>query len=255
MIAIVVVGVVVVVGAVVALRPRGASEVSTAEALSDFRDRAATTTTAARPTDAAVPTDGVYTYRASGQEEVKLGPLPAENRTLPATVTAVVVDLGNGCFEWTVNLFAEHTEDTRYCVDDGRLVLDGHEKHQRVGPVSPTATMACDPGVLVDPDRATTDLACTLDLAGGPAKVSASFTGTATTAAVEEVTVGTEKVAATPLTISYDITGDVSGRWIEKLWLGADHLPLRIERDLDLDGPASFDEESSLELTDLTPST
>src|SRR3546814_5637860 len=90
--------VVVLVGAAGAfvLWPRGTTEVSKQEALDDFRSRAAQTgsgsaSDAARSDGpAALPAPCVYTYSASGQEEVKLGPLPADARPLPATVTAVV---------------------------------------------------------------------------------------------------------------------------------------------------------------------
>lgn len=242
------------------LWPRGAREVSEEEALEDFRSR---TTTASSTADEAgssdaptTPAPGVYTYRATGEEEVKLGPLPTETRTLPETVTAVVVDDGDGCFTLTLNLFAEHTEDTRYCVaDDGTVTLAEHVKHQRIGALSPTATVGCDPDVLVVPGSDTTDLRCDLSLAGGPATITAELVGTASTAAVEARTVGGTEVEATPLTIAYEVSGDLDGTWTETLWLAPDHLPLRIERTLDLAGPATFTERSELDLVDLTPST
>lgn len=239
--------------------PRDTTAVTEHEALADFRDRAGTTTTAATGdtagTTRAVPRPGVYTYAAAGREIVKLGPFPEERRPLPDEVTAVVVDEGAGCFSFRLNLFAEHTEDTRYCTSNGSLELASHEKHQRIGALSPTATMNCEQGVLMVPGETERPLRCTLELAGGPMKVKADFSGSATAGEAELLKVGAESVEVTPLMVRYDVTGSVSGTWSETLWLTAEHLPVRIERNLKLSGPANFDEKVDLELTDLTPST
>jgi len=254
----------VVVGLAWVLWPRGTTEVSEQDALADFRKSAGTSTSVPSPDQngstrggpGEVPPPGVYTYRADGQEEVKLGPLPTETRPLPDTVTAVVVDHGNGCFEWTINLFAEHTEDTRYCADpSGSLTLAGHTTHQRLGALSPTATSDCDPNVLIEPGTRSSTLNCDMSMEGGPAAITATLVGTATGGDTEQLTIGDEQVAVTPLTISYEVTGDLSGTWNETLWLRNDHLPVRVERELDLSGPATFTERSRLELVDLSPST
>lgn len=227
--------------------PRGTNEVSEEDAVEDFRER---NDAEGDQSAGGVPAPGVYTFRATGGEDVRLGPLPTQHRTLPDTVTAVAVDLGDGCFDWTVNLFEEHTETTRFCVDDGgALALDHHEKHQQIGALSPTASMTCDPATLVDG----ADLACELDLSGGPASITASLAGTVTAGASTSVTVGEEEVDVVPLTVDYTVSGDLSGSWTETLWLTEDHLPVRIERALDLSGPATFTEDSDLELVDLTP--
>src|SRR5690606_4553356 len=86
--------VVVVVAAAVAflLWPRGTTEISGKDAVEDFREKKSTDTTATDGQGTGTPTPGVYTYSAEGQERVKLGPLPAQDRPLPATVTAVVTD-------------------------------------------------------------------------------------------------------------------------------------------------------------------
>lgn len=194
--------VVVLVAAAWLLWPRGTNEVSKDDAIADFRDREGSERVV-RPSRT-TPRPGVYTYRATGEERVKLGPLPPEQRRLPKTVTATAVDGDGGCFELTVSLFEEHTEDTSYCVaDDGSLTLGRHVKHQRIGALSPTATMTCDPAALVTAGTSESELACELVLEGGPASISASLAGTATTGAVEDRTVGGRKVEATPLTVLY----------------------------------------------------
>lgn len=239
--------------------PRGTTEITEQEALDDFREHTTATSSDTGgdepPASSALPEAGVYLYRATGQEEVKLGPLPAETRQFPESVTSTVADAGNGCFDLTVNLFEEHTEMTRYCTDAGTLTLAAHTKHQRIGALSPTAEVVCDPALLLAPDRVAHDLSCTLVLSGGPAAISATLLGSATRAAAEELTVGTDVVQATPLTIAYQVTGDLSGSWTETLWLNDANLPLRIERSLDLTGPATFAEQSRLDLESLTPTT
>lgn len=244
-------------GLVYAFWPRDTTEITHDDAVADFRanDTRADSSSAAAE-DRSTPKPGVYTFSASGQEEVKLGPLPAETRPLPATVTAVAVPSGDGCFDWTVNLFAEHTEDTRWCTGDG-LRLGSHVKHQKIGPVSPTATMQCDPNLVrpkdADDDTAT-GLTCTLGLSGGPASITATLTGTATTGATDVLSVGDERVSTVPVAIHYTVDGDLSGSWDETTWWSEAHLPVKVERSLQLTGLANFTETSSLVLTSLEPS-
>lgn len=248
--------VVVIVGAFL-LWPRGTSEVTEEDALSDFRNRTSASPTTAAEHDAdarAVPEPGVYTYDATGEEVVKLGPLPAEARPLPGTVTAVVVDEGD-CFELTLNLFEQHTETTRYCTAEGGLTLEEHTKNQKIGALSPTATMTCDPSTLLDASSEAQDLECRLEMSGGPASITATLSGRALPGDESEATVDGEQVRARPLTLSYQVSGDLSGTWEEILWLDASNLPVRIQRKLDLAGPATFTEHSDLQLVSLTPST
>ena len=49
------------------------------------------------------------------------------------------------------------------------------------------------------------------------------------------------------------MTGDLTGTWDETTWWTTEHLPVRIERTLDLSGPATFSETSKLQLISLTP--
>src|SRR3546814_16520768 len=63
--------------------------------------------------------------------------------------------------------------------DLGGLTLDGHTKHQRIGALSPVATLSCDPGTLIEPGLDTVALSCDLSLDGGPASINATLAGTA----------------------------------------------------------------------------
>ncbi len=237
------------------LAPRSTNEISGEQAVGDFRSRnkAETTTTVE---ERATPQPGVYTFSASGQETVKLGPLPAENRALGASITAVAEDDGAGCFNWTFNMFAEHTETTRYCADgDDALLIDVHTKNQTIGGLSSVVTMTCDPNRLSLTPGSTTDLKCQLQVSGGPFAVTAELGGTAAARSAETVTVGGEDVEATPVTIDLPVSGDVNGRWTETTWWGPTNLPVRFERTFDLQGPASFQEQIELNLQSLEPAT
>lgn len=242
------------------LWPRTATEVTEDQAVEDFRDRS--TTTSKSPDDTperTTPRPGVYTYSAEGTEDVKLGPLPTETRTLPSTLTAVAVDAGDGCFDWTVNLFTQHTEDTRFCTDPV-LTFQSHAKHQTIGAISATATITCDPKALLTPEAkegtpSSTELNCTLELAGGPKAVKATLAGTATwDGHTEKIDVGGTDVDTRPIKMNFPVTGDITGTWDETVWWSGEHLPVRIERSFHLAGPATFNEDLKLQLTSLEPS-
>ena len=252
------------------LWPRGASEITTEDAVAGFREEAAGEGSADSPDTSAgtasgedagrsTPTPGVYEYTASGSEQVKFGPLPTEDRPMPDVVTLVVGDAiedpdGTTCFEWTLNLFEQHTEDTTWCTDgQGTLSLDDHTKHQTIGALSPDVNLGCDPNTLLSPDSDTSSIACRLTLSGGPAQVDAELAATATTGPSEESEVAGATLEATPLSIDYEVSGGLSGTWQESFLLGEDLLPLRISHNLDLDGPATLTESFTLELLSTQP--
>ena len=246
------------------LEPRDTTEVTKKQALEQFResDRSTSSTT---PEDeasdgdrpAATPAPGVYTYAASGSEDVKIGPLPTETRQFPTTVTATVTASGETCFDWNVNLFEQHTEETRWCRDGSALRLDQHVKHQQVGAVAPTMTMTCDPAVYVaDLDAAgTTSVNCVLNVKGGPFSVEAQLSGEVTWSEPETRTIDGAEVEARRLTAHYPATGSVTGTWDETVWFDENLLPLEVERSLHLAGAATFDETSTLTLQSRTPDT
>lgn len=136
----------------VAFWPRGATPADEMKVRDDFaaRDGNPAAPNAALRT----PEPGIHRYATSGSEELKLGPLPTETRPYPTSISAPIVDADPGCFTITLHLLEQHSEDTTYCVgEDGSIRLDGHTKRQQIGPMNPTADMACDPDVLVDPER------------------------------------------------------------------------------------------------------
>jgi hypothetical protein len=236
----------------VALWPRGATPADEAQVRKDFEARTAAST---RPDDApAIPAPGIYRYVTTGSEELKLGVLPTETRPYPDSVSATLVDADTGCFTMTLNLLEQHGEDTTFCVDDGTIRLDRHEKRQQVGPLRPTAEMTCDPAVLVDPKNDSVPIDCKLALDGGPKQLNATLEGTSASNRSAAVTVDGTPVDATEVTIDFKVTGDLTGTWREQVWFShTDALPLRITRDLHLDGLAAFTEKRDSTLAGLDP--
>lgn len=253
-----IVAVLVVAGLAFLLWPRGTTRITEREAVESFRDRDRSSTTVELDLHRSTPRPGVYTYAAEGHEEVKLGPMPTQSRPFPTTITATAVDAGRGCFEWTVDLFAEHTEDTRWCTDPV-LQLVSHTKHQTVGPLTPTFTMTCDPDALTTDQTGngadtTTDISCTLTVGGGPVSVDTTIHGTATRSGRHEtIEVAGTDVSTTRIAVHFPVTGTINGTWDETTWWSDDHLPVKVERSLDLSGPATFKESSTLRLTSHAP--
>lgn len=235
--------------------PRGTTPLSEDEAVDDFRKRTEGTATTGDP-DGAMPAAGVYRYAATGEERVKFGPLPAETRTIPEIVTATVVHSDARCFTFSVSFFAEHTEDSRYCLaGGGSLRLDEHLKHQTIGAVSPTATMRCDPATVLPATTASVPIRCRMELAGAPISVDATLTGTAARRPDRPMRIGAATSTVTPVTVRFTLGGDLTGTWTETIWFTEDRLPALIDRRLSLRGPATFTESSRLTLLDLTPTT
>ncbi len=246
---------VIAVGIVVAVAfwPRGATPTDETKVRKDFEAR--TEGAAQRDDIAALPAPGIYRYDTSGLEELKVGVLPTETRPYPRSIPATIVDGGPGCFTMTLNLLEQHSEDSTFCVGgDGAISLAGHEKRQQVGPMKATAEMTCDPDVLVEPDGPVAPLTCELTMDGGPAKLNATLQGTATSNPSATVDVAGTSVEATEVDIDLEATGGLTGTWRERVWFARDGaLPLRVARDLDLEGLAAFTEHRDSTIGELHP--
>lgn len=249
-------------GAAVVFWPRGGTAVDHDEALTEYRERESTTTSPAGDASP-LPATGGYLFDATGEESVKFAVLPTEQRTLAATITGVVLDVpapdgsAGACFELTMHFFAEHLERTTLCNDGRRLSLGDHVKEQRIGTLSPVADLSCSDAVLVDPDGPNgLPLACTLSVDGGPAVITSELVGTSTRGAETTLDVDGETVDVLPVEIALTATGTLSGTWTERWWLATeDSMIVRMERQLDLSGPATFHEDSELQLSTLRPTT
>mgnify|MGYP001812049932 FL=1 len=199
---------------------------------------------------------GVYEYAIDGTQSVGFGGVTDEDRAIPETVNLGIIAGADGCLEVTLNLVDQHIERTTLCDDDGTVSMERHRKEMEFGPLSPTIDMTCDPAVVVE-DRTpgtSQDLTCAMDVSVAVVETSGEATGVAVIGAVEEITVGTETRSALPVEMTYTMDGGMAGSWTQHYWLDeATLLPLRIERRMDLSGPASITETSTLELLDLEP--
>ncbi len=237
--------------------PREASPLTEREAVDDFRTKdGAATSSSHREGDGpgARPEPGVYVYASTGSESARLGPLPAEDRVYPTTMTVTITHDGPACFTTSLNLLDQHTETTSYCLgSNGGLRVAGHTKHQRVGAFRPTADMTCDPAWLVAEAGGRGSLACRMSVSSGPIDVNAEVTGTGEVAE-STVTVDGAPIATLSVDTTYEIRGSLSGTWREHVWFERERwLPVRIERWLDFGGVAHFRERSSLVLKRVTP--
>jgi hypothetical protein len=241
--------------------PRGSTPVTLEEARADLEERRqadaqADANAAAAAAAAGAPATGVYEYTVEGIQSVGFGGVTDEDRAIPETVNVGIDATDVGCFEITLNLVDQHVERTTLCDDAGIVSMARHRKEMEFGALSPTIDMTCDPAVVVN-DRtpgSRTDLTCDMDVSVAVVETTGEATGVAVVGTVEEITVGAETRSALPVEMTYTMDGGMAGSWTQHYWLDqATLLPLRIERTMDLSGPASISETSTLMLTDLEP--
>jgi len=202
------------------------------------------------------PAPGVYSFSATGFERVALGPA-ADTRPYSGNVTATVRSDGE-CWTFQHDLFVEHTETTRYCAgSDGTLRATSHTKTQRVAVVTAQATLSCTPDILLTigggsgPPRQT---ACDMRTTTPLFTASIRQSGTVVDLGEEPVTVGGAAVAAHHVRIRRDVSGDMAGHWHEDIWFSStDFTIVRIERDAEMRGPATFTEKSAFVLNSMSP--
>ena len=239
------------VGAAYVFWPRPATPITEEDALAQFRAELADPSLA--PATGQIPA-GVYSYAASGEEAVSIGGVPVPSRTVPELVT-LVVQPEDGCTRLTLNLMAEHTESSTYCRDaDGNLVLTRQAKLQQVAGFTTRGTTECRDGDLGGPGDAPRAVQCTMVLEVAATTLALDLVGLARWEGADIVDVGGRARAAELLVLDLTASGDLTGHWIERQWLDRElGVPLRIERDIDLDGPGRFVEATDLQLLALTP--
>ncbi len=253
-------GVVVILVALIAawlVWPRGSTPVTLEEALADLEARReADAVAAATEAVARTPATGVYEYTVSGNQSVGFGGMTDEDRVIPDTVNVGIDATAGGCMEVTLNLLDQHVERTTLCEEGGVVSMERHRKEMEFGPLSPTIDMTCDPAVVVDDRTPGTrrDLTCAMDVSVAVVATDGEAAGVAEVGSVEDVVVDDEIRPALPVEMTYTMDGGMAGSWTQHYWLDeATLLPLRIERRMDLSGPASISETTTLLLTDLEP--
>lgn len=271
--------------------PRGGTPVERQKVVDDFRRTSAGTETgddgdASRSSDRgstgrgdpppAIPARGVYTYLSSGHQEMKFGPLPTETRVVPAQIVASITEPATGeldnsvggrslvaanCFDYELNLFAEHIEKTTFCASlskeerGAELFIVAHAKRMKVGPATATAALECESPLVMAEGATTKGVPCSLTLNGGPMEVRAELSGSLSVGSSERLEIGGRPVSARPVSIEYLASGKVTGTWSEKVWVSdTDWLPVKVVREISLSGSASIKENSELTLKSLDPS-
>jgi hypothetical protein len=228
--------------------PRPATPITEDEALEEFRQVGGSGGAAAA---GALP-PGVYVYAADGAEDVAIAGIPLPTRDIPDAVTVMVVPEGS-CQRVTLNLMAEHTETSLYCRDgDGNLVLVEQTKQEIVAGVTTDGLTTCDPGVLGRPGDGPRPVRCSLLLTAAGTEIAVGLDGTARWEPGGVVVVGTEARATDRLVLDLAASGDMTGHMRERQAVDSvTGLPLVIERDILLDGPGRFAEQTVLTLGDL----
>lgn len=232
--------------------PRSPTAISEQDALQAFRDQG----TAAAA--GAGPAAGVYAYDADGTEKISMGPLPLPARDIPATVTDVIRPADPGCWTSTLNLMGEHTETTTWCAPTGGgLVLQRQDKQEKVPGFDVVAETTCDPGTVVAAGAGADagDVRCTLVMDVSGLKLTVDLVGTSTVEPGGDIAVDGTTVATRHVVLAMAATGDLSGHWNEEYWLTDTFVPVKVVRDIVLDGPGRFDEKTTLVLRSLRPQT
>ncbi len=238
-------------GAAYLLWPRTPTAITEDEALERFRG---STTTSVGPASVGPPS-GVYTYDTDGREDIKMGPLPLPTREIPDMVTAVIAPDG-ACFRIDLNLMAEHTEESSWCVGgDGSLVMEEQVKREEVPGFHVETHTTCGPGTVISPTATELPVHCTMDLDVSGITFTIRLDGTARSEPGGTIDVGSTSVETRHLTIRLDASGDFQGHLEEQQWLTDDFLQVRTVRDLLLDGPGRFSERTTLTLRSLQPRT
>jgi hypothetical protein len=150
---------------------------------------------------------------------------------------------------------AEHTEATTWCPDGaGGWVLTTQDKVEEVAGFTTIATTTCAAGAVGTPGDPPRPLACTMGLEVAGTTFTVELRGTASWTPSAPVEVGGVAVGADQLALELEASGDFDGHWVERhLVEPGTGAPVRIERDIVLDGAGRFEEVSTLELLDLVP--
>jgi hypothetical protein len=199
------------------------------------------------------PEEGVYTYRAEGEESLSL--LGARH-TYPDQVFATVRHLDGCGWELRVDVIKEHVDELELCGQPGALFLTEQSRTVEFFGKRDGFAMRCRPPQLLHAIGEEPGTSSVVSCSGGgaTAKITRTFIGS------EMVTVGGESVESFAVLQEATLTGDAEGESTDRLWLHpSTGLVLRWERSVDTLANAAFGakvryrEEASFELQSLTP--
>ncbi len=225
-------------------------------------------------TAAGGPTPGVYRATGEGTEAISLPPVSQhDGAVVPVTVEAA----DDGCWRVEAAYHEAHRQDWTFCEQPGGggagegaapVVVDrGGQTYQRwdfgATSVENTSTFTCDPpAVMIDPSAEpgdTWDQHCTgTNTQTDGTTISA---GTYEFVGVEDLEIDGEAVPARRYRQDRTISGAQTGTDAVDVWFAvADHLPLRMARDVRIDsdspvGTVTYTESGWWQLDSLVPET
>ncbi len=222
-------------------RAGSSTPVSEGAALEDFGEGGSRTTIG--------PQAGVWTYRATGDETVSLGPIDVD-RPLPPEARLVVRPAPGGYWR-TLAFSEEHVEAARLRVTPRGQYLEERVTTIRVAGIGRDDRQVLTPPPLVHPRVLRVGMAWTerysLDEVQVNAKVRVLRRAT--------VRVGEREVPTYVVRTTAAITGPFPGRRVDTMWWSpALSMPVRWTLDMDVRGAASLRTNADITLTSPPPS-
>lgn len=237
LIPLVVVLVLVAAGAWLWSRAGSSTPVSEEAALEDFGQGGSRTTIG--------PQAGVWTYRATGDETVSLGPFDVD-RALPPEARMVVRPAPDGYWR-TLAFSEEHVEAARLRVTPRGQYLEERITTIRVAGIGRDDRQVLTPPPLVHPRVLRVGMSWTERYSLDEVKVNAKVRVLRRTT----VRVGDREVPAFVVRTTAAITGPFPGRRVDTMWWSpALSMPVRWTLDMDIRGIASLRTNADITLTD-----
>ena len=237
---------------------RGAEEVAVSDRIEQYREAAGSD----RPSGFLRPATGVYTYEASGSEELSvLGTTQQWGPTMPATVTR-----SEGCWSLRIDYSTNHWGENRYCPDGDRLLGPGTSGYQAfdfgAALIGEETSFTCDPPtevirVAAEPGD-TWRASCDGTSESGTTSVTSA--GTNTFVGIEELTVDGRSVATLHYRERRTLSGSQDGEGTTDNWYAVtDGMLIRSRRSNQVTSPSPvgdvvYREEGEFTLTSLEPS-
>ncbi len=239
---------------------RGADEASTSDLLEQFREGDGV---GGADGEFLQPSTGVYTYLATGSENLSLLDTTQEwGPTMPASVTQDE----DGCWTWRVEYNTNHWQEQDLCPDDNRLLETGGTSMQSFDfgafTTADTVAAVCDPpGEAIRADAEPGDTWSQSCVGRNEERDTEVVTaGTNEFVGVEEIQIGSETVAALHYQILRTLSGDQTGSESTERWYSVtDGMLLRVTSDITVHTPSplgdvTFTQNGEFELESLTPS-
>lgn len=217
-------------------RAGGSTPVSENAALKEFGDGGSRTTVG--------PRAGVWTYRATGDETVSLGPFDVE-RELPSPARVVVRPAPGGYWR-TLAFSEEHVEAARLRVTPRGQYLEERVTTVKVAGIGRDDRQVLVPPPLVHPRGLRVGMTWTERYSLDQVKVDARVR----VLRREVVRVGTTDIPAFVVRTRGEITGPFPGTRVDEMWWSpALSMPVRWKLDMDVQGVASLRTTADITMT------